>query len=404
MSPTLAEELARSQPLRRVLAWGVQLAQALSGLHRHGVLIGRPDLAQIAIYGDQARWHDLSTARLLPETASEEFQSGTRHDIRGLVSCLWRLLGGRGPERPLAGLPAEVNAFFRQALTTKALPSSADVLTAILLELLARTGRPLPAVASIGQRSDIGRKRPLNEDSSLAMATLLLAEEAGLAITLLAVADGMGGHQAGEVSSRLAVLSLARQAEGELFGPAAAGRPLPEPRAWIESAVGAANGLVWEQRQAAGSDMGTTLVVALLIGDRAVIGNVGDSRAYYLTPQGVAQLTVDHSLVQRLMEAGQISPEQARTHPGRNVIYRSIGERPTVEIDLYEQELHPGEALLLCSDGLSGMLTDPQIWEIWRSASSPQEACDRLIEASNIAGGEDNITAVLAQLGPTGLL
>jgi protein phosphatase len=130
----------------------------------------------------------------------------------------------------------------------------------------------------------------------------------------------------------------------------------------------------------------------------ATLANIGDSRAYLLKPEAIVQVTVDHSLVERLVATGQITPEEAANHPQKNVIYRVVGDKPRVENDIYEQRLVPGEALLLCSDGLSGMVPDEQMWQIWRTSTSPQEACDRLVEAANEAGGEDNITAVIVQV------
>jgi protein phosphatase len=156
-----------------------------------------------------------------------------------------------------------------------------------------------------------------------------------------------------------------------------------------------ANHSVYDRRRAAGTDMGTTLVAALVSGDLATVANVGDSRAYVLAQDEVFQITTDHSLVERLVATGHITPEEAHHHPQRNIIYRVIGERPEVDVDIFEQRLSPGEALLLCSDGLSGTVADNQIWQIWRTSTSPQEACERLVEAANQAGGQDNVTVVI---------
>jgi protein phosphatase len=164
------------------------------------------------------------------------------------------------------------------------------------------------------------------------------------------------------------------------------------------SATRAANQDVYDQRKVADSDMGTTLVMALVIGDTATIANVGDSRAYLLTQDKIAQITTDHSLVERLVATGQITRVEAAHHPQRNVIYRVIGDKPRTDIDTFEQRLAPGEALLLCSDGLSGMVSDDQMWLIWHTSTSPQEACDRMVEAANQAGGIDNITVVIVQI------
>ena len=144
--------------------------------------------------------------------------------------------------------------------------------------------------------------------------------------------------------------------------------------------------------------MGTTVVAVLIESDQACIAHVGDSRAYRINGAGIEQLTVDHSLVESLVAANQISREEARTHPQANVIYRTVGDNPHVVVDLKRITLAPGDFLLLCSDGLSGMLTDEMIREIILGASSPQAACDALVEAANRAGGEDNCTVILIEL------
>ncbi|OQA15060.1 MAG: Serine/threonine phosphatase stp [Chloroflexi bacterium ADurb.Bin360] len=144
--------------------------------------------------------------------------------------------------------------------------------------------------------------------------------------------------------------------------------------------------------------MGCTCVAALFSGHKAILGNVGDSRAYLLTATGIQQQTVDHSLVARLVATGQITREEAEQHPQKNVIYRVVGDKPQIEVDLYETQLGIGDAILLCSDGLSGMVPDKEIWQIWRTSTSPQEACDRLVEAANSAGGLDNISVIVIQL------
>jgi len=217
-------------------------------------------------------------------------------------------------------------------------------------------------------------------------------------VGLFVVADGMGGHEAGDVASRVTIQAIAQQAVSEVLSPAAAGESLPDARQWIAAVALTGNRAVYDQRKAIGTDMGTTLVMALVVGDTATIANVGDSRAYLLKQDGIVQVTTDHSLVQRLVATGQITPEEAANHPQKNVIYRVIGDKQRVEADLFEQRLALGEALFLCSDGLSGMVPDEQIWHIWRTSTSPQETCDRLVEAANQAGGEDNITVVIVQV------
>jgi serine/threonine protein phosphatase PrpC len=166
---------------------------------------------------------------------------------------------------------------------------------------------------------------------------------------------------------------------------------------WLTDAVQAANLAVYTHRQSAGTNMGTTLVAALVIGNTAHIANVGDSRAYLINDDGIRQITTDHSLVERLIALGQITPDEARIHPQRNVIYRTVGDKEEAEIDLFVQQLNPGDSLLLCSDGLSGKVEDVEIWRLGRRGRSPQEACEQLVQAANDNGGDDNVTVIIIQ-------
>jgi protein phosphatase len=138
--------------------------------------------------------------------------------------------------------------------------------------------------------------------------------------------------------------------------------------------------------------------MAIVDGTTAHVVNVGDSRAYLVNAQGVRRITVDHSLVERLVATGQLTADEARNHPQRNVIYRTIGDRPQVEIDTFVQVLSPGDRLLLCSDGLSGMVRDEDMAQIVMQAGSPQAACRELVAAANANGGEDNITVIVVQV------
>jgi serine/threonine protein phosphatase PrpC len=219
-------------------------------------------------------------------------------------------------------------------------------------------------------------------------------------IGVFVVADGMGGHAAGDVASRLTCQVLARRIANDLMVPATEGKLPANNSAWLTDIIHDANKVVFEERQTAHSDMGNTLTVALMIGNAAIIANIGDSRCYQLNQDGIRQITTDHSLVERLVETGQITRAEAAVHPQKNVIYRVVGDKSEVDVDIFEQKLNLGEALLLCSDGLSGMVNDTHIFKLWQSSKSPQEACDRLVEAANQAGGEDNITVVIIQLLP----
>jgi len=139
------------------------------------------------------------------------------------------------------------------------------------------------------------------------------------------------------------------------------------------------------------------LVAASVIGDTAHVANVGDSRAYFINDEGIHQITTDHSLVERLVALGQITAGEARVHPQRNVIYRTVGDKEEVEADFFVQRLNPGDSLLLCSDGLSGKVEDAEIWRLVKRCRSPQEACEQLVQAANDRGGHDNATVIIVQ-------
>jgi protein phosphatase len=215
-------------------------------------------------------------------------------------------------------------------------------------------------------------------------------------IGFYAVADGMGGHATGDVASSTAIKTIAGKASNELYS--LRGRSEEEITSWLKESVQSANLAVFEAREKAKSDMGSTLVCALLIGDRAILAHSGDSRIYLLREGNIQQLTTDHSVVQQLVSIGKISLEEARDHPQRNVIYRSLGEKSQVEVDVSVHRLQPEDMLLLCSDGLSGMLDDQKIQILAREACSSQVACDYLVDAANLAGGEDNISIILVKV------
>ncbi|MGC8947619.1 MAG: Stp1/IreP family PP2C-type Ser/Thr phosphatase [Anaerolineae bacterium] len=395
--PTPAATLPVPQEAVRVLEWGSNLAQALSLLHRQGVVLQKVGLQQIGVDNRSACWTSLETARLLPPQQRDQAAAIFAQNVAGLAAVLLYLATGRAwdPQRP-GPVPPELDILV--SVLQSPTPYSAERLAAILEERLALLRRPASVTHTVGYRTDVGRERSLNEDSILVLQHAAAFRSQGIPITLVGVADGMGGHEAGDVASRMAIATLARYGSAEVLAPVATGQPLPNPREWLTAVIQQANRAVHEQRRSANTDMGTTLVAALVVGDLCTIANVGDSRAYHLRPDGITQVTVDHSLVERLVATGQITREEAATHPQRNVIYRTIGDKARVEVDLFEQRLAPGEALLICSDGLSGMVPDEQIWQIWRTSTSPQEACDRLVEAANGAGGEDNISVIVLQV------
>ncbi len=230
--------------------------------------------------------------------------------------------------------------------------------------------------------SDTGRRRRRNEDAFVC------------APPLFAVADGMGGAQAGEVASGLAAAVLE---EG-------AGDERGEER--VASLIKEANRRVFQRsnEDAATSGMGTTMTVALVdsSGGTIAFGHVGDSRAYRVRDGRLEQLTDDHSLVGELVRSGKLSPEEAETHPQRSVITRALGTEPDVDVDTFTVDARPDDLYLLCSDGLTDMISAGEIFSVLDGSDDLERAARALIEAANAGGGEDNITVVLFQIGDRG--
>jgi serine/threonine protein phosphatase PrpC len=268
------------------------------------------------------------------------------------------------------------------------------------------TAADMPALVALrSQRSlsaaaqrDIGRVRSINQDSVFAFLTTLPRETSDITLGLFIVADGMGGHDGGEVASRLAVTTVARNILSELVLPALDDSVSEALQPLIIAAVQDANRAIWEHAQAVGSDMGTTCTVALLLGQALYIGHVGDSRAYLATPTGMKVITNDHSAVGRLIQVGQLDPSEARDHPLRSQLYRTIGQHPEVLVDFVYQPLGNATHLLLCSDGLWGMVDDEVLLDVLEHSFWPQDACRELIARANLAGGDDNISAVVVTL------
>ncbi|MGH2724013.1 MAG: Stp1/IreP family PP2C-type Ser/Thr phosphatase [Actinomycetota bacterium] len=238
----------------------------------------------------------------------------------------------------------------------------------------------------MGARTDVGRVREGNEDAYTAEAPLF------------AVADGMGGHQGGEVASHLALETLGRVSD----------RPAPDGDAapHLAETVREANRAVLDR---ASSDpgltgMGTTLTAVLAGGDRIFLAHVGDSRAYLLRDGELSRLTKDHTVVERLVDQGRLTSEEAAIHPQRSILTNALGVDRDIQVDEAAYEVRAGDRLLLCSDGLTGMVSEENIVRILTDERDPQAAAEALVAAANEAGGQDNITAVVldAQEDETG--
>lgn len=268
-------------------------------------------------------------------------------------------------------------------------PVSMDQVTAV---------RAISQAWMAGHATDPGLKRRDNEDACLAEALGPVPGAPGVLAGLFLVADGMGGAAAGEIASRMAIDGIAGEFSRSL-GASVAKDGAPDWESIFTGAVQHANREIFAARRSAGNDMGTTLVGAVVADGRAIVVNVGDSRAYHISRSEIRQITKDHSLVQGLADRGDISREEMRTHPQRNLILRSLGGQADVNIDVYHVDLARGEWLLLCSDGLWEMASEDQIHEIVLKGATPAPACQELIGCANKNGGDDNVTAVLVQQG-----
>lgn len=234
---------------------------------------------------------------------------------------------------------------------------------------------------SWGARSDVGLVRGHNEDSFLLRAPLFM------------VSDGMGGHAAGEVASSIAVETVGEQAPGTADD------------VLLGAAVESANMSVIEaSEQGIGKPgMGCTATAVLIEGNRTAVAHVGDSRAYVLRQGTLVRITHDHSYVEELVDSGQITADEARTHPSRSIITRALGSDPDMYADHFSLEVNDGDRVILCSDGLSSMISDAEIESLAVSSATPQQAADNLVAAALTAGGSDNVTVVVVDVLNDGL-
>ncbi len=289
-------------------------------------------------------------------------------------------------------------SFWKRLFRRSSRPSPDTVKTA---PLDAAALGPQPALRSarrmlFGAAQSTGIERTHNEDAMFYLVGRGDAQEPMPEFGLFVVADGMGGHRAGEVASSISVRAVGRKLLSEtvvgLFeNNSEDGGEEPSLQDRVREALEEAN-LAVVDRVPGG---GTTLTVVVVLGGQLTIGHVGDSRAYLIAPDETRALTRDHSLVQRLVELEQLTEEEAALHPQRNVLWNAIGQGANLKVDVFSQPIPSGAYLLLCSDGLWGPVKEEDLRSIVLESGDPQTACDRLVSAANGAGGPDNITAIL---------
>jgi serine/threonine protein phosphatase PrpC len=280
--------------------------------------------------------------------------------------------------------------------------AQADISTAPLSNkqirsALSRGLRFTPQQLIAGSGQSIGKQRDHNEDSLFALSIIIGSEDHSYPLGLYIVADGMGGHQYGEIASSTAIRTLSgyilRKLHPSIVDPA---QKLEEP---LQELMGAAINEAQRAVLQAAPGSGTTLTAVLVLGQQMTIGHVGDSRAYAIrSDRRVVALTRDHSLVRRLEELGEITSTEAAAHPQRNVLYRALGQGEVLEADIFTTPFPQPGYLLLCSDGLWSVVPEESFARIIHESPSLPSACQNLVAAANSAGGPDNISAILIQL------
>jgi PPM family protein phosphatase len=277
-------------------------------------------------------------------------------------------------------------------------PSSSQIATKEL-EKIPETGSSAQENHSsphieVGYGLSIGRQRTHNEDAFFTLTTMFSFNESEIPFGLYIVADGMGGHRNGEVASELAIRTVAGSILKEIYCPIMGLNPEPGELSFREvfhDSIEKANDEIIRNSYGGG----TTITAILIVGEQMTIAHVGDSRVYKIDPQGnLSALTRDHSLVKRLQELGQITPEEAAVHPQRNVLYRALGQGEPFEPEIISTQRPKTGSLLVCSDGLWSIVEGEVLEEIVNSGGSAQEIADQLIDAANQAGGPDNISVV----------
>ncbi|MDH5507308.1 MAG: protein phosphatase 2C domain-containing protein [Anaerolineae bacterium] len=250
----------------------------------------------------------------------------------------------------------------------------------------------------VGSGHHVGRQRENNEDSLFALSSTLSVNSKKLPFGIYIVADGMGGHKNGELASEMAIRAMSSYLLSKLTDPLFGTNPHPPEDSLQElmrQGVNNAHDLITKNAPGGGS----TLTAVLIMDSQMTIAHVGDSRAYAVYLDGrIQSLTRDHSLVKRLEELGQINAEEAAIHPQKSMLYRALGVGEPSEPDIFTATLPDPGYLLVCSDGLWGVIPETEIFSIITSAPSPQRACQNLIDAANAAGGPDNIAAVLVRM------
>lgn len=338
------------------------------------------------------------------------------YDLNKCPSCAYEeetLFSEPGSYCPFCGIHLETPLECEIHIAPEDLSATAQSITheGVVYQVIyaAAQGEQQPAThryfrLRFGFQTDTGKVREIDEDSLLTLTmTSLFEGKCEIALGLFVVSDGIGGHQAGEIASRKAIQLIGAGILNRIFQRSiSTGKTLGKEKldAAMRRVVEEANQVIYEERQEMGSDMGATVTAALVYGETAVIANVGDSRTYLWRGGQLKPITQDHSLVATLIAQNQLPPEAIFTHEQKSVIFRSLGDKPEIQVDTFPLKLQPEDRLILCCDGVWEMIRDEGIEDVLLSEPDPQRTCDEMVRRANLVGGEDNISIITIVIEP----
>lgn len=360
-------------PVQQVLDMGQRATGILAYLHHHGVTLRQLASTNFLIQdGERVVLYDPDIREVYEGKPPEEER---RNDVAMLGELLRRFV------------PVEATALHDLLAECAAGAHDSPFAFGRALEELIRANLAEPSPIAAGM-TDVGLARTLNEDN---WGWSRLADN----IDLYVVADGMGGHDSGEVASSMAVSTICAESRSAVDGNIDTPHEMVE--AIFDAAFQAGNNGIKAHSEQLGNDMGTTMVATVVIDrKRAFVANVGDSRGYLIRQEMLHQITRDHSLVSKMVEQGRITEEEARVHPHSNILLRTVGTDYDVDIDIFNLELEPGDRILLCSDGLWGEVEDAEIEAILNHfPDDHRSACRELVRAAHHGGGKDNVTVLI---------
>ncbi len=408
--------------------WMIQLCQSLSQLHRRKIVhldlqpryvVVTKDFQRIRLTGFDLSWElpigkfntESISVYSSPEVRSDNKEIDSRADIYSLGAIWHEVLTGYKPNDEelqdkwftfpeIVEFNPSINPHLNR-IVSKMLAfdpekryNSIDELKLAILGLLSSV------LYNVGYCTDVGMEREANEDSFSVQSKKYISQNRQLNYGIFIVADGMGGAKAGEQASALATQEVSSYINHYFEDLNIKKYQDSELSELMEQSVKRANSIIYQQSKENKefSGMGTTVTASLIYDGQLFIAHVGDSRAYLINSSSIEKVSRDHSLVGRLLEIGQITPEEASIHPQRNLIYRSLGGFPAVEVEVYQMPIRSNDFLLLCTDGLYEYVKDEEIHKIVMSSKESGDACRHLVNLANLRGGDDNSTVVLIKV------